>query len=60
MQTYAHDFREDDCEGRLHAAVEDGADAADEHVRPLGSIEAEDATQWHARRLLLKCAVGTL
>ena len=52
--TYAHDFSEDDGEGRLDAAIEDGTDAADQHVRPLGSVESEDATKGHARCVLLQ------
>ena len=51
--TYTHDFSEDNGKGRLDAAIEDGTDAADQHVRPLWSVESEDATERHARCILL-------
>ena len=43
MSTYANDFGEDDGEGWLDAAVDDGTEAAERHEEPLGRVDGKHA-----------------
>ena len=49
---HSDDFGQDHGEGGLRGAVDEGEEAADDHVEPLGRVQPEHAQHRHRRYLL--------